>query len=119
MKRMACLILVLAILLALSACGGEPDPNCGVYKATTASMGGISIGVDSVFDGGFSIELKTGGKAVLSTGGSDYRVAWKLDGETITVSGSDASMTGTLSDGTMVLENVLGSGVDLTLVREG
>ena len=118
MKRLACLILILAMLLALSACGA-PDPNCGVYKATTGTLGGITLDVDSVFDGGFSIELKDGGRATLSTGGNDYRVSWKLDGENVTVSGSDESMTGTLIDGTMILKNVLGSGVDLTLEREG
>lgn len=118
MKRLLCILLALAMLLALAACGSEPDPNCGVYKATAASMGGITIDVESVFDGGFSIELKDGGRAVLTTDGEDYRVTWNLDGSSVTVSGSDADMTGTLADGVMVLEDVLGSGISLTLIRE-
>lgn len=58
MKRLACLILVFAMLLALAACGGEPDPNAGTYEAQTAEMSGISIDVNTVYDGGLSFELK-------------------------------------------------------------
>lgn len=118
MKRFTCLILVFALLLVLSACG-EYNPNCGVYMATTGSLDGIPIDVDSVFGGGFFIELRDYGRATLTTDGNDYRVAWKLDGETLVIRGSDESYYGTLSDGTMILKNVLGSGVDLTLEREG
>ena len=41
MKRLACLILAMAMLLALAACGGEPDPHAGVYEAQSAEMSGI------------------------------------------------------------------------------
>ena len=115
MKRLACLILALALLLSLAACGGEPDPNAGVYEATTAEMSGISISVSSVFDGGLSFELKNGGKAVMTTGGKDYNLRWALNGEDLTITASDTELTGTLSDGVMVLD--MGSSVTVTLVK--
>ncbi len=115
MKRLACLILALAIILALAACGGEPDPNAGVYKATTAEMSGISLDVNTVYEGGLSFELKDGGKAVMTMDGKDYNLRWKLDGEDLTIIASDTELTGTLAEGTMVLD--MGSGITVTLVR--
>ena len=115
MKRLACFVLILALLLALAACGGEPDPNAGVYKATTAEMSGISLDVNSVYDGGLSFELKDGGKAIMTMGGSDYNLRWKLEGDAVTIIASDTELTGTLADGTMVLD--MGSGLTVTLEK--
>ena len=115
MKRLACLILALAMILALAACGGEPDPNAGVYKATTAEMSGISLDVNTVYEGGLSFELKDGGKAVMTMDGKDYNLRWKLDGEDLTIIASDTELTGTLAEGTMVLD--MGGGITVTLVR--
>ncbi len=115
MKRLACLILALAMILALAACGGEPDPNAGVYKATTAEMSGISLDVNTVYEGGLSFELKDGGKAVMTMDGKDYNLRWKLDGEDLTITAADTELTGTLADGVMVLD--MGSGLTVTLVR--
>ena len=117
MKRLACLILILAMLLALSACGGEPDPNCGVYKATTAEMDGIALNIDSVYSGGLGFELKDGGRAVMTMDGNNYNLRWKLEGDALTIIASDTELTGTLADGTMVLD--MGSGITVTLVKEG
>lgn len=53
------------MLAALTACGGEKssnDPNVGIYYATTAEMWGIEMEVTELWEGGFSIELKDGGK---------------------------------------------------------
>lgn len=117
MKRLTCFVLILAMLLALAACGGEPDPNAGVYVAETAEMSGISISVDSVFDGGLRFELKNGGRAVMSTGGQDYNLRWALDGEDLTITAADTTLTGTLADGVMILD--MGSGVTVTFSKEG
>ncbi|MBR0354894.1 MAG: hypothetical protein IJK35_05950 [Oscillospiraceae bacterium] len=113
MKRLACLILALALLLALTACG-EPDPNAGVYVAVTAEMSGIRLDIDSVYEGGLSFELKDGGRAVMTMDGEDYNLRWKLDGEAITITAADTELSGTLADGTMVLDI---SGVSVTLIR--
>ena len=115
MKRLACLILAMAMLLALAACGGEPDPHAGVYEAQSAEMSGISIDVNTVYEGGLSFELKNGGRAVMHMGGQDYNLKWELDGQAISIIASDTTLTGTLVDNTMVLD--MGSGVTITLTK--
>ena len=42
---------------------------------------------------------------------------WTLDGTTFHAEGGGAELDGTLSDGVMVLEDVLSSGVSITLER--
>lgn len=117
MKKILALLLALAVLLAVAACGAEPDPNCGLYKGTTVSMAGVTLPVEEAWENGLDIELKNGGWATMTIDGEDVTVRWSLDGETITVTASDAEFTGTLAGGTMVLENLLDSGMDITLIK--
>ena len=58
-----------------------------------------------------------GGRAVMSTGGQDYNLRWALDGEDLTITAADGEYTGTLADGTMVLQ--FSSDVTITLSKEG
>ena len=118
MKRIVSLLLLIALIFALAACGSEePDPNAGVYEASTAEYSGITISIDKVFPDGFSLELKNGGKAIFRYEGKDYSMKWTLDGTTFHAEGGGADLDGTLSEGVMVLENVLDSGVTLTLLN--
>lgn len=120
MKKIISLFLALLLLLSLAACGGQKeDPNAGVYKATSARFKSLSIRVEDVFKDGIQLELKSDGKAVLSTGDVDYNIRWELEGEDFSLIAADSEYKGTLADGTLVLQNVLGSGVDLTLEKEG
>ncbi len=73
--------------------------------------------MEDAFKGGFSLELKSGGKAVLRTGGEEYNIRWSLDGEAFKLTAADSEYTGTLKDGVLTLENVLDSGVDLQLEK--
>ncbi|MCR5663598.1 MAG: hypothetical protein K6G17_01820 [Oscillospiraceae bacterium] len=114
MKRLTCLILVLAMLLALAACGGEPDPNAGVYKATTAEMSGISLDVDSLFGEDLSIELKNGGRATMTMKGQKYSLRWELVGTDLCITASDGTLTGSLENDIIVLDM---SGATVTFVR--
>ena len=118
MKKSLSVLLVLVMVLAMIGCGGsdEPDPNAGLYEATSAEMDGLSISVKDVFEDGFSLELKNGGKATFHYDGKDYSLKWTLDGETFHAEGGGAELDGTLADGVMVLENVLDSGISITLV---
>ena len=117
MKKMLAVLLAAVLLLSLAACGAKSDPNEGTYKATSGEWNGMSIGVNDVFDGGFTLQLKSGGRAVLTTGGQDYNLKWALDGKAFTLTASDSEYTGTLSDGVLILENVLDSGVNMTLKK--
>ena len=118
-RQLIMLLLVAALLTGLCACGSsEPDPNAGMYKGVSAEMGGISIGLQELFGDDFAIELKDGGKAKFYYEGDDYSIKWSLDGTTFHAKGGGAELDGTLSDGTMVLENVMDSGVSITLQRD-
>ena len=119
MKKILAVLLTAVMVLSLAACGGTggADPNEGVYKATSGEYGGISINIDKVFDGGVTLQLKSGDRAVLTMGGQDYNLKWSLDGRDFTLTASDSEYTGTLADGVLTLENVLDSGVNMTLEK--
>ena len=116
MKKSICVVLLVAMLLTLPACGSKPDPNCGVYEARIGTVDGITVSVQQVYENGFSVELKDGGKAVLKIDGEDYRLTWKCEGDRLTIEAKDTSFHGTLSEGMMVLEDFNGSGIDFTLI---
>ena len=118
MKRIFALLLISSMILCLAACGtSEPDPNCGVYDASSAEAYGITVDISTVFPDGFSLELKNGGKATFHYDGKDYGMKWTLDGETFHAEGGGAELDGTLGNGVMQLENVLDSGVSITLIN--
>ena len=119
MKKALTLLLAALLLLALAACGGgdgaAADPNCGLYDATTLEMLGITMDVAEVFPEGFSIELQDGGKAKFNYDGKSYNLKWTLDGETFHAEGGGAELDGTLAGGVMQLNDVMGSGLNITL----
>ncbi len=119
-KTIAIFVAVMTVFCLLAGCAkeSEPDPNAGLYKGTVAEALGLQLEIDDVFEGGMSIELKNGGKAQFNYEGKSYNLKWTLDGTTFHAEGGGAELDGTLSDGTMVLENILDSGVNITLERD-
>lgn len=119
----AVLVFLLLIVLLIRGCTGAVkdafDPNLGVYNATTAEMYGIEMDVTDVWEGGVSIELKAKDKCVFNIDGEKYNIKWTLDGTDINVKGKGLNCDGTLNQGTLVLEDVLGMGVNLTFQKEG
>ena len=116
---------ILAVLTALmmpvlAACGddGADDPNLGLYKATTAEMAGFTMDADEAFDGGFTIELTKKGKGTITVGDEDDSFKWKLDGKKFSGEGGGVDVEGTLKGGVMILEDVMGTGMRLTLICE-
>lgn len=120
--RVISIMLVMAMAISLLVgCGKENDdndPNLGVYTAFTGSMSGFEIEIDDVYSGGFTIELKSKGKAHLEIDGSTGNGKWTLDDDEFTISGGGFEGSGTLKDGVMILKDVMGSGLDITLVNE-
>ena len=117
MLRTACAMLALFLPL-LAACGddGANDPNLGVYEAKSAEMMGIELSVDEVFEDGCTIELKKKGKGTMTFDGDEADFKWELDGNDFSGKGSGAELSGTLEDGILVLKDIMGSGVTMTLV---
>ena len=113
MKKTAVWILTLTLALLMCACSSaKEDPNLGVYTGQSGAMGSLSVPVDAAFPGGFSLELKSDGRAALTVNGDEYNVKWSAEGDRLKVEAADTVMSGTIGSGTIVLENVLGSGVE-------
>ena len=121
MKKWIVLLVTLCLMTVFVGCGGSAsdDPNLGTYIGTTAKANGIEISIASFFGEGFNIELRANGKCKITVDTESAVGKWTLDGEAFTVKGGGIECEGTLSDGVIILENVLDAGVDLTLVKEG
>lgn len=122
MKKIFALILALGMLLSLAACGGTsaPDPNAGLYEAKYGEASGIRVPIETMWEKGFSIELKSGGRGVVHVDGNDGNLKWTLEGTRLHIEGVGLSargleLDGTLRNGVMILQNVMDQGVDLRL----
>ena len=117
MKKLISILLVLAMMLSLAACGSsEPDPNAGIYYGTYGTYAGFSLPAENLFEGGCSLELKTGGRGTIMLGEDPYKVKWNLEGEAITISLQGQDSVGTLRDGIIEIE-FLGMGLGLTFEK--
>lgn len=111
------IMLITAFILTVFGCGkSEPDPNSGVYKGVSAEMMGVSMSIDELYEGGVTFELKDGGKGTCTIDGTDYNIKWTLDGDTFHAKGGGAEFDGTLSNGVMQLDDLMGMGVNMTFV---
>ena len=107
-------VLVLLLVIGLISCFGgssKDDPNLGLYNAVSCTYSGIDLGVDDEW-----IELKSGGKLDMRFMGDEYSGKWKLDGTEITITQAGDDYTGTLKDGTLVVDF---DGLIYTYVMEG
>ena len=107
MKKIIAVLLTVVMAFCLTACGKETGVDVtGKYTCIGEHYGdtGYQTPMQNVI-----IELKKGGKGTYS-GGFDYEMTWKLDGEKfsgkVTFLGLENAMEGTLKDG--VLEVVYG-----------
>ena len=119
-------VIVLAILaligvgfLALRSLGGRAasDPYIGTYKATTVSMYGLDLDPDDIFDGGFVIELREGGKCYIQAGDAKGTGTWEVNDGVITVNDGSSSIEGKIDDDVITIENMLDMGLDITMVK--
>ena len=121
----AALVVILAIVLIAVFAGkggnapASTDPNLGVYNATTAEMWGVEMEVSDFWEKGFSIELKDKGKCAMEVDGAKSNGKWTLEDGAFHVKGGGVDCDGTLANGVMTLENVLGMGITLTFEKEG
>ena len=118
---LAVLIVIGALIYVVTSRGGgkKDDPNLGLYQAVRAEMGGFDIAVSDMWEGGFSIELKSGGKCTVNVDGTKGDAKWSLDGREFTLTGNGLDCSGTLNNGVIVLENVMDTGIRLTFTRDG
>ena len=100
--------------------GSEDSSDLGYYTAVKAELRGLSVDPGKMWEKGFHIELKEKGKCRISVDGEHGNATWSKDADgTFRIKGSGVDCQGTLKDGVMVLEDVMGSGVALTLTKDG
>ncbi len=118
---LAALALIGVAVLALRGIGGRAasnDPNLGTYKATSVSMYGIDLDPDEIFEGGFILELQSGGKCRIKAGDTSGYGTWKLEDGVLTVDDSSSTIEGKLEDGVITIENMLDMGLNITLEKQ-
>ena len=119
MKKIIAILLAIAMLLSLAACGGgEPDPNAGKYQGISAKALGITMAMSEVYPGETWVELKSGGKGNIMLDGDEYPMKWTLDGEAITITIDGVDSVGKLSDGVITVD-LMDMGVEMTFLKEG
>ena len=120
MKKIIALLLALAMLLSLVACGGsaEEDPNAGKYIGVSAAVGGFAMAMSDVYPGETWIELKSGGKGDIMLDGDSYGLKWTLEGEVFTLTIDGVDSVGTLSNGAIVID-LMDMGCVMTFRKEG
>ena len=124
MKKVLCITLAAILIFSLAACGGggssdASDPNQGLWSAVEVEMMGFTMDVSEVYEKGFTIELKSGGKCALNVDGAKANGTWSLNGSAFTVKGGGLDESGTLADGALTLSNVMGMGMDIRFKKEG
>lgn len=107
-KKLLALVLLAALLAALFAGCGEPDPMeqaAGTYLGQYTKM----VGDETREEEDFRLELKKDGTGIHARDDMEFKVTWTLEGEAFTMRetflGLSIDYTGTLSDGRLDLFN--------------
>ncbi len=111
-------ILTALLLLLLTGCAMEDDETLGVYTCAQLRASGERYDAGSVLASPAALELKRGGKAVLTLDGAVYEGQWfNENGVFDLVTGAGVSH-GTLSGGVCAFD-LLDEGVVYIFLREG
>lgn len=109
-KRVLSLLMVLALMVGLVACGGGKTNAAGTYNLTKMDMNGVSVDLDQLTeeagvevkitlvlkeDGNFSLDMGTLGVSESLSG------TWKADGNNLTLTSEGTDVPATL-DGTTI-----------------
>ncbi|MBP3539445.1 MAG: hypothetical protein J6J62_06340, partial [Oscillospiraceae bacterium] len=76
--RVISAIVLLLALVSLPACSQSPDPNAGVYTCVYLQKNGENLQPTELYSAPPTLELISGGKAVLSLAGESYNGKWAL-----------------------------------------
>lgn len=118
MKKLLSSILVGVMLLSLVACGGKGNDK---YAGKWISVAGTAMGVTLTGEdiAGFELDLKSGGKGTMTVDGDSTNIKWENDDSSLTVKVEGEELVATIDEDTLVFEDFLGLGMDLTFAKEG
>ncbi len=122
-KRILSLLMVLAMMVCLVACGGN-SKAAGTYHLTKLDMNGVSVDLKQLGeqagvevkvilvlekDGSFTLDMSTLGA------GESVSGTWKTDGGNLTLSAAGEDVPATLDGKTVTLAK---DGLSMTFVKE-
>lgn len=97
MKRK--ILLLFLLLLTLTACG---SPSAGTYTLYAIRIGDMTTSADNTES---AVVLKSNGRGTWSFSGQESALSnWTLNGDDLTLTLDDSTLTGTLSSGILTLE---------------
>ena len=99
MKKILALLLTLAMLLSLAACGEKDHPCAGIYNAVSCTALGFELDCT-----GDWLELKGNGKGKVCLMGEEYNCSWTLEGENFLLKNRGDEFYGTLHNGIITLD---------------
>ena len=122
-KRWMAMLAALFMACALLACNNQTEIQSTaaevptrLYRAVSAVYEGDLYRAEDVFKESLSFELQPNGKGTFGIDADSDSVQWTLDGETITITDGDVTMTGILRDGVLTFADFLGLGADAAFV---
>ena len=121
---LAVLVVLAALIYVFSAVNRGKPPAAdsdvlGIYVLQKAETNGKTVDAGDLWKNGFTIELKARGRAELNVDGKTGGASWTLEGSKFTIKGSGLDCSGTLKNGTLILRNVMNSGVKLYFTKDG
>ena len=117
MKKMIALVLALVMCMALVACGGEPDPNCGTWNATKVVAAGQSF-LPADIDVECSMILEDGGNGSMTINGEGGGIEWTNNEGTLRiVDEAGMEVTATVTGNELVFVDFGGYGFDLYMEK--
>ena len=113
----AVIITSVALIIVMLAGSGAnyTEADIGSYAAVAAEKDDVTVDVSGLFDSGFSIELRNRGRCKINLNGEVISGKWSCIDTRLAVSGGGFTYSGYVSDGVMLLENLMNEGISLTL----
>ena len=121
MKKVLLFCIVLIVAVSLIGCGrsgGGNDPAIGSWKASQMELAGMSMMADEIYQGGFYLDIKEGGKATMRADNESIDGAWEVDGNQITFDFQGETFAGTIDSSAIVIEDMVGTGMTVTFEKE-
>lgn len=122
-KRALTLLLALAMIVSLAACGGGGNGPAGSYKMTKMNAAGVEMNIDDLaamagVDMTVTLELKDDGNFSLdmsALGTGSVSGTWTSSGSTVTLTSDGEDVNATISGKTLVMEQ---DGQSLTFEKQ-
>lgn len=120
MKKTLAILIVMAMLLGLCACGGGgeavDEALLGVYTCYEAETEGIKLAADMIFTDSCTLTLEENGKGEFYIDGDEFGATYTIDGNAIELTSDGDTITGTIGDGLMEIDM---DGVILYMSKDG